>query len=92
MKESDMRLAENITPSKAMPTASRAIDKEDGFPSRVKEPSSYDWDAPGDLRVSLVQRDYTLKQKLVVLTLIMVLIVISLFAFYLLWAKASGTP
>ena len=51
-------------------------------PSRLEEVSS---------EASPVQREYIREQELIAWALIIVILVISVIAFYLLWAKANGT-
>jgi hypothetical protein len=46
--------------------------------------------SPGLISPPPVQRDYTRKQELIVFALTIVLIVLSLLAFYLFWVKANG--
>ena len=59
-------------------------------PSRLEELSSDD-DTRNDSKASPVQREYTREQELIAWALIIVILVISVIAFYLLWAKANGT-
>ena len=58
-------------------------------PSRLEELSSDD-DTQNDSKASPVQREYT-QQELIAWALIIVILVISVIACYLLWAKANGT-
>src|SRR6266404_1274374 len=62
-------------------------EREAVSPSQLEELSSDD-DTRND---SKVQREYTREQELIVWALIIVILVISAIAFYLLWAKANGT-
>jgi hypothetical protein len=59
-------------------------------PSRLEELSSDD-DTQNDSKASPVQREYTREQELIAWALIMVILVISVTACYLFWAKANGT-
>ena len=59
-------------------------------PSRLEELSSDD-DTRTDSKASPVQREYTREQELIAWALIIVILVISVIACYLLWAKANGT-
>jgi hypothetical protein len=59
-------------------------------PSRLEELSSDD-DTRNDSKASPVQHEYTREQELFAWALIIVILVISVIAFYLLWAKANGT-
>ena len=86
-----MRVADKLVQSKAMPVASSAIGKEETVTSRAQDLLSHGWDTPDRLSASPVQRDYTRKQERVVVALIIVLVVISLIALYILWVKGSGT-
>ena len=65
-------------------------EREAVFPSRLEEVSSDD-DTRNDSKASPVQREYTREQEPIVWALIIVILVISVIAFYLLWAKANGT-
>ena len=59
-------------------------------PSRLEEVSSDD-DTRNDSKASPVQREYIREQELIAWALIIVILVISVIACYLLWAKANGT-
>ena len=59
--------------------------------SSEREAVSSDDDTRNDSKASPVQREYTREQELIVWALILVILVISVIAFYLLWAKANGT-
>ena len=65
-------------------------EREAVFPSRLEEVSSDD-DTRNDSKASPVQREYTREQELIAWALIIVILVITVIAFYLLWAKANGT-
>ena len=65
-------------------------EREAVSPSRLEEVSSDD-DTRNDSKASPVQREYTREQELIAWALIIVILVISVIAFYLLWAKADGT-
>ena len=65
-------------------------EREAVSPSRLEELSSDD-DTRNDSKASPVQREYTREQELIAWALIIVILVISVIAFYLLWAKANGT-
>ena len=65
-------------------------EREAVSPSRLEEVSSDD-DTRNDSKASPVQREYTREQELIAWALIIVILVISVIAFYLLWAKANGT-
>ena len=65
-------------------------EREAVSPSRLEELPSDD-DTRNDSKASPVQREYTREQELIVWALIIVILVISVIAFYLLWAKANGT-
>ena len=65
-------------------------EREAVSPSRLEELSSDD-DTRNDSKASPVQREYTREQELIAWALIIVILVISVIACYLLWAKANGT-
>ena len=65
-------------------------EREAVSPSRLEEVSSDD-DTRNDSKASPVQREYIREQELIAWALIIVILVISVIAFYLLWAKANGT-
>ena len=64
-------------------------EREAVSPSRLEEVSSDD-DTRNDSKASPVQREFTREQELT-WALIIVILVISVIACYLLWAKANGT-
>ena len=64
-------------------------EREAVSPSRLEELSSDD-DTRNDSKASPVQREFTREQELT-WALIIVILVISVIACYLLWAKANGT-
>ena len=64
-------------------------EREAVFPSRLEE-VSLDDDTRNDSKASPVQREYIREQELT-WALIIVILVISVIACYLLWAKANGT-
>jgi hypothetical protein len=59
-------------------------------PSRLEELPSHD-DTRNDSKAPPVQREYTREQELIARALIIVILVISVIACYLLWAKVNGT-
>ena len=65
-----------------------ASEREAVSPSRLEELSSDD-DTRNDSKTSPVQREYTREQELIVWALIIVILVISVIAFYLLWANGT---
>ena len=66
-----------------------SFEREAVSPSRLEELS--DDDTRNDSKASPVQREYTREQELIAWALIIVILVISVIACYLLWAKANGT-
>ena len=65
-------------------------EREAVSPSRLEEVSSDD-DTRNDSKASPVQREHIREQELIAWALIIVILVISAIARYLLWAKANGT-
>ena len=65
-------------------------EREAVSPSRLEEVSSDD-DTRNDSKASPVQREYIREQERVAWAVIIVILVISVIACYLLWAKANGT-
>jgi hypothetical protein len=65
-------------------------EREAVSPSQLEALSSDD-DTRNDSKASPVQREYTREHELIVWALILVILVISVIAFYPLWAKANGT-
>jgi hypothetical protein len=65
-------------------------EREAVSPSRLEELPPDD-DTRNESRASPVQREYTLEQELIVRAVILVILVISVIAFYLLWVKANST-
>jgi hypothetical protein len=59
--------------------------------SSEREAVSSDDDTRNNSKASPVQREHILEQELIAWALIIVMLVISVIACYLLWAKANGT-
>ena len=91
IKEEDIAEMEALSSSEAKrPRMAFSSEREAVSPSRLEELSSDD-DKRNDSKASPVQREYTREQELIAWALIIVILVISVIACYLLWAKANGT-
>jgi hypothetical protein len=90
-KEEDIAELEALISSEAKrPRRVFSSEREAVSPSRLEELSSDD-DKRNDSKASPVQREYTREQELIAWALIIVILVTTVIAFYLLWAKANGT-